>query len=113
MNLLKGEEESLSRRAIELALNGNVQMLQFSLSRILPPPPKDEAIKLEGMPACTDMSSAQVLSSYVLKRLAEGELSPSQANVVSGIVERHVRCLQVSDLEARLTLIEELLQQKG
>lgn len=112
MNLLKDEEQALSRMAIELATNGNVQMLQFCLSRILPPPPKDEAIELEGMPACTDMNSAQALSSYVLDCLAEGKLTPSQANVISGIVERHVRCLQVTDLDQRLSLLEDLLQQK-
>lgn len=109
MNLLKDEEHALSRTAIESALNGNVQMLQFCLSRILPPPPKDEAIKLDGMPVCADMSSAQALSSFVLGRLAEGKLTPSQANIVSGIVERHIRCLQVTDLEQRLAVIEERL----
>jgi hypothetical protein len=112
MNLLKGEEEALSRRAIESALNGNVQMLQFCLSRILPPPPKDESVTLDGMPKCTDMKSAQALSSYVLDRLASGELTPTQANVVSGIVERHIRCLQVTDLEQRLAIIEEALAKK-
>lgn len=110
MNLLKNEEIALSRRAIEAAMNGNVQMLQFCLTRILPPPPKDEAIKLEGMPSCVDMNSAQSLSSYVLKQIAGGKLSPSQANVISGIVERHIRCLQVTDLEQRLQLIEGMLE---
>jgi hypothetical protein len=37
MNLLKDEEEALSRKAIDSALNGNTQMLQFCLSRLLPP----------------------------------------------------------------------------
>ena len=39
MNIITGEEEALSRRAIDSALNGNTQMLQFCLSRILPPAP--------------------------------------------------------------------------
>lgn len=110
MNLLKDEEIALSRRAIESAMNGNVQMMQFCLSRILPPPPKDEAIKLDGMPVCDDMNSVQSLSSYVLEKLATGQLTPSQANIVSGIVERHIRCLQVTDLEQRLMLIEGMLE---
>jgi len=107
MNLLKDEEQALSRRAIELAQNGNVQMLQFCLSRILPPPPKDEAVKLEGMPKCEDIQSSVHLSSYVLNKLAEGALTPSQANLVSGIVEKHIRCLQITDIEVRLSQIEE------
>ena len=112
INLLKDEERALTRRAIESAMNGNVQMLQFCLSRLLPPPPKDEVIKLEGLPPCDDLKSARKLSSYVMEKLAEGVITPTQANVISGIVERHVRCLQSVDLEQRLMVIEETLKKK-
>jgi hypothetical protein len=110
MNLLKNEEQPLTRRAIEAAMNGNVQMMQFCLSRILPPPPRDEPVRLDGMPVCVDMTSSKDLSLYVLQKLADGKLTPSQANAISGIVERHIRCLQVTDLEHRLSLIEGQLE---
>ena len=98
INLLKDEEGALTRRAIESAIkNGNTQMLQFCLSRILPAPPKDIVVKLEGMPECNDIESSVSLSSFVLQQLANGTLSPSQASLVSGIVEKHIRCLQVTD----------------
>ena len=112
VNLIKGEEEALSRRAIESALNGNTQMLQFCLSRILPPPPKDTIVKLKGMPECRNVESSIELSSYVLQKLADGTLSPSQASLISGMVEKHLRCLQVTDIEERLSHIEEQLDQK-
>ncbi len=112
INLIKGEEEALSRRAIETALGGNTQMLQFCLSRILPPPPKDSVVKLKGMPECKDIESSVDLSSYVLKKLADSTLSPSQASLVSGIVEKHLRCLQITDLEKRIADVEEQLMQK-
>ncbi|MCB2215113.1 MAG: hypothetical protein KQH59_03545 [Desulfobulbaceae bacterium] len=112
MNLIKGEEEALSRRAIESALNGNVQMLQFCLSRILPPPPKDNVVKLDGMPVCKDVSSSVELSSFVLDQLAKGILSPNQASLVAGIVEKHLRCLQVTDIEQRLAEIERQIEEK-
>lgn len=111
INLLKDEEQALSRRAIESALNGNTQMLQFCLSRILPPPPKDNVVKLEGMPQCKDIESTIELSSFVLKKLADGTLSPSQASLLSGMVEKHVRCLQITDLEKRVADIEEQIEQ--
>lgn len=112
INLIKGEEEALSRRAIEVALNGNTQMLQFCLSRILPPPLKDNVVKLEGMPECRDVESSVDLSSYLLKKLADGSLTPSQASLLSGIIEKHLKCLQINDLEKRLTDIEEKLDEK-
>ena len=110
MNIISGEEEALSRRALESALNGITQMLQFCLSRILPPPPKDQIVKLNGMPVCKDIESSVALSSFVLKSLADGKLSPSQASLVSGIVEKHIRCLQVTDLEKRIAEIEETIE---
>ncbi len=112
MNLLKDEEGALSRRAIDSALNGNVPMLQFCLSRILPPPPKDVPVNLADMPKCTDMKSSVHLSSYILNQTAKGTLTPSQAHLISGIMEKHVKCLQLSDLEERLVRIEEKLEQK-
>ncbi len=113
MNLLKGEEETLSRRAIDSALNGNTQMLQFCLSRILPPPPKDVAVKLEGIPECRDVQSSVNLSLYVLNKVADGSLTPTQGTLLSGIVEKHIRCLQLTDVEQRLAVIEEMLQKHG
>lgn len=110
MNLLKDEEQALSRKAIESALDGNTQMLQFCLSRILPPPPKDVPVRLEGMPKCKDIASSIDLSEYILNRLADGSLTPTQASLISGIVERHIRCLQVTDIEERLAAIEDRLE---
>ena len=42
--LLKGEEEALVRKAIELAKAGDVQMLKFLLDRILP---KERSVRLD------------------------------------------------------------------
>ena len=112
MNMIKDEEQALSRQAIDSALNGNVQMLQFCLSRILPPPPKDNMVKLDGMPQCNDMNSALSLSSYILEKLADGSVTPSQAHLISGLFERHLRCLQVTEVEQRLSLIEQKIEQQ-
>src|ERR1700757_4284690 len=41
--LLAGEEDALIRRAVELAIEGDVQMLKFLLTRILP---RERPVKL-------------------------------------------------------------------
>ncbi len=112
MNMLKDEEQALSRRAIESALNGNAPMLMFCLSRILPPPPKDVPVKLDGMPECKDINSAVPLSSYILNKIADGVLTPSQAHLISAVIERHIRCMQLTDLENRLSLLELKLEEQ-
>ncbi len=111
MKLLKDEENALSRTAIDSALNGNTQMLQFCLSRLLPPPPKDTPVRLSGMPVCNDVKSSVALSSFILKQLSVGKLSPTQAHLIAGIVEKHLRCLQLTDVEKRLEEIEARLEQ--
>ena len=111
-NLLKGEEEALTRTAIDSALNGNVQMLQFCLSRLLPPPPKDELIKLDDMPECVDMASAKKLTSYLLKQVANGKLTPNHASLLSGIITKHIECMKLTVLEENLAKIEEKLEQQ-
>lgn len=113
MALLKDEEHALSRRAIELAINGNVQMLQFTLSRLLPPPPKDSPVNLADMPTCNDVESTATLSSYILAKLSSGQITPVQAHLVSGVIEKHIRCLQLTDVEARLEAIEDRLEKVG
>jgi len=113
MNLLKDEEKALSRKAIDSALNGNTQMLQFCLSRLLPPPPKDTPIKLSGMPVCNDVKSSVALSSFILEQMSRGKLTVSQAHMISGIVEKHIRCLQLTDVEQRLEDIEARLERVG
>jgi hypothetical protein len=113
MKLLKDEEKALSRKAIESAMNGNTQMLQFCLSRLLPPPPKDTPVRLSGMPVCNDVKSSVALSSFILKQLSEGNLTPTQAHLISGIVEKHLRCLQLTDVEQRLEDIEARLEKVG
>ncbi len=113
INLIKGEGQALSRKAIDSALNGNTQMLQFCLARILPPPPKDKVVKLEGMPSCNDVHSAGVLSSFILQKLGEGKLTPNQAHIISSIVEKHLHCLSLVDVEARLEKLEQQMKQAG
>ena len=113
MNLLKDEELALSRKAIESAMNGNTQMLQFCLSRLLPPPPKDTPVRLSGMPVCNDVKSSAALSSYILKQMSQGKLTPTQAHLISAIVEKHLRCLELTDVSQRLEDIETRLEKVG
>lgn len=65
------------------------------------------------MPKVTNVASASQLTGYVLEAVTSGKLSPADGEVVSRACERHLRALQVGDLEARLAELEEKLQGKG
>lgn len=111
-NLLEGEVEELTRTAIESAKNGNTQMLQFCLARVGPPPVKDAPVDLKGMPECKDLGSAIELSNFILQKLEANEITPSQAQMLFSIVDKHIGVLQRSDVEARLEAMEEMLEQR-
>jgi transposase len=47
---LRGED---LKKIYRLVVGKDLRMLQFCLSRLLPPPPKDTPVKLSGMPEAT------------------------------------------------------------
>lgn len=45
--------------------------------------------------------------------MSEGNLTPTQAHLISGIVEKHMRYLQLTDVEQRVEDIEASLEKVG
>ena len=78
--LLDGEAETLTRKAIELALEGNVTALKICLDRICPVPrTRDLPITLPHIEANTDIVIAL---KEVMQNTAQGELTPEDARVL-------------------------------
>ena len=104
-NLIQGEGEALSRKLIELALDGNVACLKTAIERLVPVC-KSRPIMLSDMPKINNISEASTLTGYVLDAVAEGRISPIEGEVLSRSCERHLKALEVRDLEQRLAIIE-------
>lgn len=104
-NLLQGESEALSRKLIELALNGNVACLKTAIERLVPVC-KSKPVTLLDMPKIENISEAATLTSYVLSAVAEGKISPAEGEILSRSCERHLKALEVRDLEKRLADLE-------
>jgi hypothetical protein len=103
--LLDGEAEALSRKAIELALEGDTMALRLCLERIAP------AVKehrLEGLELPEINGPQDVLDavSEVSQRLAEGTILPSQAAALCQVFEHYRRHYETSELEERITRLE-------
>jgi hypothetical protein len=67
--LLEGEEQELTRTAIEVAKGGNVKMLMFLLGRILP---RERLIKLE-LPRMEFADDAVEAHGCILQAVSEGD----------------------------------------
>lgn len=103
--MLDGEAEALTRKAIDLALQGDGSALRLCLER-LAPPRKDTPVRFD-LPAMQGAESAASAMGAILASVASGDLTPSEASGLAGLVEAYRKALETTELEARLKALEE------
>ncbi|MHC1790299.1 DUF5681 domain-containing protein [Solidesulfovibrio sp.] len=103
--LLDGESEALTRKAVELALDGDMTALRLCLERIVPP--RKDAPILVDLPPMQSAADIPQAMGAILASAAAGELTPSEAAALAGLVETHRRALETSELEQRITALEQ------
>jgi hypothetical protein len=104
--LLDGEGEELTRKAIELAKDGDLTALKLCLERICPPR-KSRPINID----LPDVSSGEGVSeaqAVVVQKVAESEITPDEGQVLSSILEARRKSIETADHEARLNKLEGL-----
>ena len=102
--LLDGEAEAITRKAIERALEGDTVALRLCLERICPPR-KERPIKLSLPPLETAADGPKAMGAIV-QAVSEGEITPSEAHALAGMVETFRRTLETEELEGRLAALE-------
>jgi hypothetical protein len=103
--MLDEKAENLVNVAMEKALEGDVVALRLCLDRICPPR-KDRPISFE-MPKIEKVEDSSKLTAGLLAAVAAGDVTPDEAAVVAGLIEKHVRIREASNFEARLKALEE------
>jgi hypothetical protein len=102
--LLDGEAEALTRKVIELALEGDVTALRLTLERIVSP--RREAPVTFSLPSMTSAADASKAMAGVLEATARGDLTPGEAAAVAALVEQYRKTLELTELEARIVALE-------
>ena len=102
--LLDGEAELITRKAVDLALEGDTTALRLCLDRIAPPR-KDRPVPFT-LPQMGSAKDAVVASAALLEAVANGDLTPMEAGELSKLVTNYVEALKASDFEERLASIE-------
>src|SRR5262249_24824281 len=103
--LLEGEAEGLTRKAVEMAMAGDVVALRLCLDRIFPPRKgRSVAVKLP-----TIETAAYVLAAHsaVTAAMGEGELTPDEAQVIANVLEQKRRAIETLEIEKRVAALEE------
>ena len=103
--LLEGEAEGLTRKAVEMALEGDTVALRLCLDR-LAPPRKDSLISIR-LPKVNGLKDAVEASASVLDAVSEGEITPDEGALVLSLLSAHKALIETCDLEARITALEQ------
>jgi hypothetical protein len=103
--LLDGEAEGLTRKVIELALEGDTTALRLCLDRIAPTR-KGRTVSFT-LPPIIDARDALPALDALLQAVADGELTTDEAAAVAGLIETKRRLIETIDLEIRITNLED------
>ena len=110
-DLLEGEHEALTRKAIEKALEGDMTALRLCLDRIAPPR-KDSSLSLN-WPTIHTATDALEASSAVLSNVAAGDVTPDEAGRLMALLTAHRTMIEVVDLAVRIGKLESGLKAAG
>jgi hypothetical protein len=105
--LLEGEAGALTRKAVDLALAGDPTALRLCLERLLPPcreravefslPPLDAAPA--GAASGPSPAGVALAMNAVVSALANGEITPGEAERIAGVVETFVAAIATTRRE--------------
>ena len=81
--LLEREIEPLVQKALEMARNGDAQMMKFLLSRLLP---RDRTVQLS-LPDFDHADDAVAVMAAILRAVGEGQISPSEGAALAAVIK--------------------------
>ena len=102
--LLAGEAEELTRKAIEMAKEGDGPALRMCLDR-LAPPRKDSPVCFD-LPPVKSIADTVQASSALLSAVAGGDVTPDEAARIMSLLTSHKVLVETGEFERRLEALE-------
>jgi hypothetical protein len=102
--LLDGEAEALTRKAVELALGGDMSALRLCLERVVGPR-RGRPVQL-AMPPIRSAADIAGAMGAVAAAVTRGDLTPGEAAELAKVVATFVHAIEASDFDRRLDLLE-------
>lgn len=104
-SLLDSQVKELVEKCVEMALGGDGQAMKVCMDRLLPPR-KDRPIKID-LPEIKTTADIVAATGLIADSVAQGGLTPVEAQLLTSVVEAHRKNLETADLEQRLQKLEE------
>ena len=102
--LMEGEAEAITRKAIELAKEGDGPALRLCMDRIYPPR-RDRPVRFR-LPSLDKVEDAVAAHAAIVAGVAIGELTPSEAGDLARLVDNYTRAVEATDIQTRLARLE-------
>ena len=102
--LINGEGEDIVRTIVEDAKNGNSVYGKALLDRLVPPRKSSPtAIDIPPVNSAADLEAALI---KIVNDMATGEITPDEAQAITGVIANHIKLHEALKLEERLKEVE-------
>lgn len=102
--LLDGQAEAITQKALKLALAGDMVALRLCLERIVPV--RRESPLHVNLPDLNGVEDLPLVQAALLAAIASGEILPTEATAMSNLLEGFRRAVEIVDIEERLKVLE-------
>jgi hypothetical protein len=100
--LSDGDKEELVRKGLELAKAGDVAMLKFFLSRIVP---RERTIRID-LPQMEFADDAVEALGSIVHAVSQGSITPGEGTDLANLVNSYARAIDIADLVKRMDSLE-------
>lgn len=108
-NVLDSHAEDLVKKAIAMALDGDVHALKLCIERLVPKI-TSQTIQFDmGKAAGKSTDSLSIIGQNILKSISQGELTLDDAQKLFGILDKQRHLIEFTDLLSKVEEIEELV----
>jgi len=109
--LLNGEAEVLTRKAVDLALAGDVTALRLCIERLVPPC-REARVHLP-VPALESAADLPRILAFLLALAAGGAVTPGEAEKLARLTGEYAKAVELAEIEERLRRLEEAAANRG
>ena len=103
--LLEQHEEAVARKCILRALEGDVRALRLCMERINPAR-RDSYVRMN-LPSIATVKDVEQANAKVVKAVGAGKITPTQGQIVSGILDSRRRVIETVELQERIEKLEQ------
>ena len=102
--LFDGQAEELIQKCVQMALDGDSTAMRLCIERLVPSR-KDRPVNLD-LPQMDCVEDTVNAMAVISSGVADGELTPSEGQVLSGMVENYRKAIETTELQERISNLE-------